>query len=248
MTTVLALAALNAENFESGSATEGQVLTADGSGGAAFEDAPNGLPDYSSQPTGKVLRLSEKMLSRGVGIVVPSWQDVFEVPSIDGVDNGHVLTVVEGNWGLPSSAQWAAPSIEIPDTWHIYNSAIITPGDYIEGTGSREVTIELFNSFNPPATNGKPVWLTLALSNSPDLTTFGSRWRFGGDASSWVTPQDVSSNRWSATALVYEVNGQVRFTTTITDSTGVGGDTYLVLMLPSGQVLSEAITIPATGK
>ena len=42
MTTVLALMALNAANFESGNASDGQVLTADGAGGAAFEDAAGG--------------------------------------------------------------------------------------------------------------------------------------------------------------------------------------------------------------
>lgn len=40
MTTVLALAALNAENFESGSAEAGQVLTADGSGGGCGRSEP----------------------------------------------------------------------------------------------------------------------------------------------------------------------------------------------------------------
>lgn len=36
------LTPLNAANFESGAATDGQVLTADGAGGAAFEDAAGG--------------------------------------------------------------------------------------------------------------------------------------------------------------------------------------------------------------
>jgi hypothetical protein len=42
MPNILALVPLNAANFESGSATSGQVLTADGNGGAAFAAAAGG--------------------------------------------------------------------------------------------------------------------------------------------------------------------------------------------------------------
>lgn len=41
MALFLGLQALNAQNFESGLATDGQVLTADGVGGAAFEAVPS---------------------------------------------------------------------------------------------------------------------------------------------------------------------------------------------------------------
>ena len=42
MTKFLAITPLNAENFESGEATEGQVLSADGSGGASWETVEGG--------------------------------------------------------------------------------------------------------------------------------------------------------------------------------------------------------------
>ena len=46
MAQAIGLVTLNAANFESGNAGDGQVLTADGSGGAACADAAGGGATY----------------------------------------------------------------------------------------------------------------------------------------------------------------------------------------------------------
>lgn len=87
------------------SASEGQVLTADGDGGASWEDAQGGLPDISQADVGDVL-------AKGFN-GDPEWAYIPDllpngsaalVPSTAGVTNGYVLT---NNNGTPA---WAAAS------------------------------------------------------------------------------------------------------------------------------------------
>lgn len=131
------------------SATNGQVLTANGQGGASWEDAQGGLPDPSQALQGSVLALGYSG--------DPEWDNITDiipegskglVPTTTGITNGYVLT---NNNGTPA---WAAASgggggngiqfitgnisSDIDDKEGIYYAGVssisvgaLTPGTYI---------------------------------------------------------------------------------------------------------------------
>ena len=88
-------------------ASEGQVLTADGEGGASWEDAADGLPEIDSQvEQGAVLAVGysrEPEWVNDITDLIPNGSAAL-VPTTTGVTNGYVLT---NNSGTPT---WAAGS------------------------------------------------------------------------------------------------------------------------------------------
>ncbi len=94
MTTVLALAALNAANFESGDASAGQVLTADGAGGATFADVPSELPDYSGASQNDALIVNAGMFGYSLAFapITPEGVTILSTGAMD----GDVLTADKG--------------------------------------------------------------------------------------------------------------------------------------------------------
>lgn len=88
------------------SASEGQVLTADGEGGASWEDAAGGLPDISQAEVGAVLAKSfngNPYWENDITDLLPGGSTAL-IPSTSGVTDGYVLT---NSSGTPT---WAAAS------------------------------------------------------------------------------------------------------------------------------------------
>lgn len=84
---------------DASSATSGQVVTADGSGGYAWADASGGdLPNYTTSDYGKVLSVA----LTGPTSAVLQWQSKIYVPSSDSSMQGEHLKV-----GRSGNATWA---------------------------------------------------------------------------------------------------------------------------------------------
>lgn len=84
-------------------ATSGQVLTADGEGGADWEDAPSGLPSTEGASEGDVLAVD--------GNGDPAWTTPDSgLPTITEYDNGKVLTALYDDKSGIGHADWLNPS------------------------------------------------------------------------------------------------------------------------------------------
>lgn len=87
------------------SATDGQVLTADGDGGASWEDA-SGV-DMTGAQAGQVLTAIEDM----GGNLIQGWTTPDSgLPTITSSDNGKVLTSVYDDKAGTAYAEWQTPS------------------------------------------------------------------------------------------------------------------------------------------
>lgn len=118
MALALMLQELNAGNFSSGDAAAGQVLTADGNGGATFADGPSGLPDYiPAEQVGYVLKLREFGSPHiPPENVRPEWvAPSGEMPDPAYGDAGSVLIVVAGETRMdPNTASWEPFPLPLP--------------------------------------------------------------------------------------------------------------------------------------